>query len=276
MLKLLKHEFRKGLTALLVMLGITLALEGYFLYGVYINPEDAWHAAVALWLLVLMALGMSIFVFIRGITSYANELKSKSAYLIFMTPNSALKIVASKFLFTFVLGLLAAAVYGALGVLDITLLLNEFGGLEETITLVTETLTGLGLHLDQAVLAVVLGFLLVMLYVLSMCAMAYLAVTISHTLFRDKGWRWIVALGLYWALTQLLGVVYGLFASPFEELVFQTAPGTSNIAAHYNLQLTPTLGDLLPLLVPYGLVSLGMILASMFGCAWMLDKKVSL
>lgn len=276
MLKLLKHEFRKGLTALLVMLGITLALEGYFLYGVYINPEDAWHAAVALWLLVLMALGMSIFVFIRGITSYANELKSKSAYLIFMTPNSALKIVASKFLFTFVLGLLAAAVYGALGVLDITLLLAEFGELEETLTTIHAAMTELGLHLDQAVLAVVLAFLMVMLYVLSLCAMAYLAVTLSHTLFRDKSWRWLAALGFYWALTQLLGLVNGLFASPFEALVFQTAPGMNRVAAAYNIPLTPGISDLLPLLVPYSLVSLGMILASLFGCAWMLDKKVSL
>ena len=276
MFKLLKHEFRKGLTALLVMLGITVALEGYFLYGLYINPEDMWHAAVAAWLLVLMAMGMSMFVFIRGITSYSNELKSKSAYLIFMTPNSALKIVASKFLFTFVLGLLAAAAYGALGMLDITLLLNEFGELEETITMATEALAELGLHVDQFVLAVVLGFLMVMLYVLSLCAMAYLAVTLSHTLFRDKSWRWLAALGFYWALTQLLGLVNGLFASPFEELVFQTAPALNNVAAAYNIQLTPSFGDLLLLMVPYSLVSLGMILVSLFGCAWMLDKKVSL
>ena len=276
MFKLLKHEFRKGLTALLVMLGITVALEGYFLYGLYINPEDMWHAAVAAWLLVLMAMGMSMFVFIRGITSYSNELKSKSAYLIFMTPNSALKIVASKFLFTFVLGLLAAAAYGALGMLDITILLNEFGELEETITMATEALAELGLHVDQFVLAVVLGFLMVMLYVLSLCAMAYLAVTLSHTLFRDKSWRWLAALGFYWALTQLLGLVNGLFASPFEELVFQTAPALNNVAAAYNIQLTPSFGDLLLLMVPYSLVSLGMILVSLFGCAWMLDKKVSL
>lgn len=276
MLKLLKHEFRKSLTELLVMLGITLALEGYFLYGLYINPEDAWHAAVAVWLLVLMTFGMSMFVFIRGITSYSSELKSKSAYLIFMTPNSALKIVASKFLFTFVLGLLAAAVYGALGVLDITLLLSKFGELEETITAVAETLAELGLHVDQFVLAVVLGFLMVMLYVLALCAMAYLAITLSHTLFRDKGWRWIVALLLFWGLTQVMGAIYGLFDSPFEELVYQTAPELQPIIDAYGIQTTPTFNDVVLMLVPYGLVSLGMILASMFGCAWMLDKKVSL
>jgi hypothetical protein len=276
MCKLLKYEFRKSMTALLVMLGVTAALEGYFLYGVYVNPEDMWHAALAASLLLGMTVAMSVFVFVRGVTSYASELKSRSAYLIFMTPHSTLKIVASKFLFTFVLGLLAAAVYGALGLLDITLLLAEFGELEETLTAIHAAMTELGLHLDQAVLAVVLAFLMVMLYVLSLCAMAYLAVTLSHTLFRDKSWRWLAALGFYWALTQLLGLVNGLFASPFEALVFQTAPGMNRVAAAYNIPLTPGISDLLPLLVPYSLVSLGMILASLFGCAWMLDKKVSL
>ena len=276
MLKLLKYEFRKGLTGLLVMLGITAVLEGYFLYGLYINPEDMWHAGWAAWLLVLMTLGMSVFVFIRGVVSYSGELKSRSAYLIFMTPNSTLKVVASKFVFTFVLGVLVAVLYGALGIMDITLLLSEFGELEETITLAAEALEELGLHVDQFVMAVVLGFLLVMLYVLALCAMAYLAVTLSHTLCRDKGYRWVIALLFYWVLTQVMGVVYGLFASPFEKLVFQTMPELQGIIDAYGIQTTPTLGEVMLTLVPFGVASLGMIIVSMFGCAWMLDKKVSL
>ena len=62
MLKLLKYEFRKNLTGILVMLGITAALEGYFLYGVYIKPEDMWHAAIAGGLLFGMTFAVSVFV----------------------------------------------------------------------------------------------------------------------------------------------------------------------------------------------------------------------
>lgn len=276
MLKLLGYEFRKGLTGLLIMLGATAALEGYFLYGLYINAEDGWHAALAAMLLVFMTLAMTIFVMVRGVTSYSGEMKSRSAYLVFMTPHSTLKIVASKFVFTFVLGLMMAALYGALGLLDIGLLLGRFGELEETIELINEAMTQAGFHLNQYVFAVLLSLLLVMLYALSVCAAAYLAVTISHTLFRDKSWRWLAALVLFWLLMQLVGTLYGLFPSPLEALVYQTAPGLAKITAVYDVQLTPELADLLPALAPHALTSVGVILASIFGCAWMLDKKVSL
>lgn len=276
MLKLLKYEFRKNLTGILVMLGITAALEGYFLYGVYIKPEDMWHAAIAGGLLFGMTAAVSIFVFASGVISYSGELKNRSAYLIFMTPNSTRKIIASKFVYTFTLGLLATAVYVALAALDITLLLGKFSEVKETLTIIVETMVELGLHPDQFVLAGVLAFLLVMLYVLALCGMAYLAVTLSHTLCRDKGYRWLVALGLYWVLTQALGALYGLFTLPFTELVYQTPAELGPIVNAYDLQLTPTFWDVATLLVPFALTSLGMILVSLFGCAWMLDKKVSL
>ena len=276
MLKLLGYEFRKGLTGLLIMLGATAALEGYFLYGLYINAEDGWHAGLAAMLLVFMTLAMTIFVMVRGVTSYSGEMKSRSAYLVFMTPHSTLKIVASKFVFTFVLGLMMAALYGALGLLDIGLLLSRFGELAETIELINEAMTQAGFHLNQYVFAVLLSLLLVMLYALSVCAAAYLAVTISHTLFRDKNWRWLAALVLFWLLMQLVGTLYSLFPSPLDALVYQTAPGLARITAVYDVQLTPELADLLPALAPHALTSVGVILASIFGCAWMLDKKVSL
>ena len=274
--KLLKYEFRKGLTGLLIMLGVTAALEGYFLYGLYINAEDGWHAAIAAMLLVFMTMAMSVFVLIRGVTSYSGELKSRSAYLVFMTPHSTRKIVASKFLYTFVLGLLMAMIYGALGLMDIGLLLHEFGELEEVLTTINDAMAQLGFHLEQYIFAAILGLLMVMLYALSFCAAAYLAVTISHTLFRDKSWRWLAALGLFWLLMQGVSAVYGLFPSPFDALVYQTAPGLANMSAAYDIKLTPELRDLLPALAPHALTSVCVILASLFGCAWMLEKKVSL
>lgn len=274
--KLLKYEFRKGLTGLLIMLGVTAALEGYFLYGLYINAEDGWHAALAASLLVFMTMAMSVFVMIRGVTSYSGELKSRSAYLVFMTPHSTRKIVASKFLYTFVLGLLMAAIYGALGLMDIGLLLHEFGELEDVLSTINDAMAQLGFHLEQYVFAAILGLLMVMLYALSFCAAAYLAVTISHTLFRDKSWRWLAALGLFWLLMQGVSAVYGLFPSPFDALVYQTAPGLANVSAAYDIKLTSELRDLLPALAPHALTSVGVILASLFGCAWMLEKKVSL
>ncbi len=289
MLKLLKYEFRKGLTALLIMLGVTAALEGYFLYGLTrINVEavespfvvsttsDPTHALLAAMLLIWMALAMSIVVLVRGVTSYSGELKHRSSYLIFMTPNSTLKIVGSKFLFTFLLALLAMAVYGALGVLDVTLLLRRMGALEEFLREMNVALADMGIHLEQIVFAGVLAVAMMILSALSLCAVAYLAVTLSHTFFRDKSWRWLVAVLFYWLITQGISVLNGLFASPFEQLVIAEAPGVANISTAYGIDTTPDLSALLLLLVPNMLVSVGTVIASLFGCSWMLSKKVSL
>ena len=54
------------------------------------------------------------------------------------------------------------------------------------------------------------------------------------------------------------------------------AAGVNKIAAAYELDTTPDLSELLIFLVPQTLVSLATILGSLFGCAWMLEKKISL
>ena len=86
---------------------------------------ESLHAAIAASLLAMMTFAMSIFVMIRGVTSYSGELRSRSAYLIFMTPNSTRKIMASKFLFTLALSAFFALVYIGLGYLHIRLLLDD-------------------------------------------------------------------------------------------------------------------------------------------------------
>ena len=100
--------------------------------------------------------------------------------------------------------------------------------------------------------------------------MAYFAITLSHTLFRDKKWRTWVALlifvGVYWGLSYL----QGLLPNPVENLVFNTMYDP-------NAEITvTTFADMIPQMLPYALYDLAIVLLSLFGCGWMLDKKVSL
>ena len=100
MLKLVKYELRKNRTALLVLLAIAAALEAYFLISIAREASEDVYTAIAL--LTLLFACVSFAVFILGVSSYSGELKRKSSYLIFMTPNSALAVVISKLLFTLV------------------------------------------------------------------------------------------------------------------------------------------------------------------------------
>lgn len=277
MLKLLKYEFRKALVSILVLLGITAAMEGYFLYGVFSGEgEPSYHAAIAAMLLVFMTLAVYIFVMIRGVTSYSGELRSRSAYLIFMTPNSTRKIMASKFLFTLALSAFFALVYIGLGYLDIRLLLERLGEYAELIEIIDEAMKELGIHTDQIILAGVFTVIYAALSTLSFFAVAYLAVTLSHTFFRDKSWRWLMAIVFYIALNYLIGFINSLFPAAYSMLNYMDVPGMNNIIAAYNLETTPDFTTLLLYVVPQALVSLATILVSFFGCAYMLEKKISL
>lgn len=86
MWKLLKYEFRRARTSLLTVLGVIAVLEMYFLISLGVDHME--HVVIAAVLMMFASYGAAVYIFVRGVASYASELKAKSAYLIFMTPNS--------------------------------------------------------------------------------------------------------------------------------------------------------------------------------------------
>ncbi len=269
MLKLLKYEFRKSLTALLVLAAIVGAVQLYFLGAMALDSTD--HMAYAMILMAVCVYAAMIFVFVRGLTSYSAELKSRSAYLIFMTPNSGLKIMLSKYIYTFVNGLLIGAACLALSALDVTLFFAHHGDIERLLRLVNTLLSQSGLYLNQLGLFIAVTLITSLLSLLRFFALAYLAITLSHTLLRDKKARGLVAFLLFVALEYLLGLLQGVFPSPTEQLVLYAA-STGEITQ----QMVSDLNELVPLMLPHACISLVCLIASVFGCGWMLDRKVSL
>ena len=125
MLKLLKYEFRKALASFLTLIGITVGIEAYFLVSLFSDKEN--HVAISMAMLVFLTFATAIFVFIRGVASYSNELRSKSSYLLFSIPKSTAQILGSKYLYTFVNGLLLLVLYGAMAMIDMSLFEVHFG-----------------------------------------------------------------------------------------------------------------------------------------------------
>ncbi len=276
MCKLIKYEFRKALTAILVMLGVTAAAQGYFLVGLYLLEDWEMHSVIAAMMLMFASMAAYIFVLVRGVASYSGELKSRSSYLIFMTPHSTRKIMASKFLFTLILCAIFGGLYIVLGFLDVRLLLEKLGEYEDFLSELNEVLVELGIHTDQIAFGAVFTVVYMALSMLSFFAVAYLAITLSHTFFRDKKWRWIMALVFYLVINYAISFISSLFPMVYTALNVVDAAGVNKIAAAYELDTTPDLSELLIFLVPQTLVSLATILGSLFGCAWMLEKKISL
>ena len=118
--------------------------------------------------------------------------------------------------------------------------------------------------------------LYVLLSILSFASLTYVAVTLSNTLFRDRKWRGVVTLVIFFGLNWLLSKVSGMLPSALNELVVVENAGAAKISAYYGLQTTPTFNDILRAMLPSAGLSLAVVVASMLGCGWMLDKKVSL
>lgn len=188
MWKLLKYEFRRARTSLLTVLGVIAVLEMYFLISLGVDHME--HVVIAAVLMMFASYGAAVYIFVRGVASYASELKAKSAYLIFMTPNSGLKIMGSKYLYTFVNGILLGGVCGVLGALDLSLIMMHEDDWQSFLRMMDIFLrVNQGVQTGQIVLAVAFYLVLMLLSLLTFFAMAYFAITLSHTLFRDKKWR---------------------------------------------------------------------------------------
>lgn len=271
MLKLLKYEFRKAQSTFLALLGMTAALEAYFLISLKLRRTG--HVAASVSLLMLCAMAVAAFVFIRGITSYSGELKNRSSYLIFMMPNSALKIVASKFLYTFVNGLALAALYACLAAFDLGMVGVEYYDYKSLFSGIQSLLRSAGVYVDQMLYGALFIALYTFLSMLSTIAEAYFAITLSHTLFRDKKWRWMPSLALFLALAYGVSRLCGLFPSALDRLVVIDDGAYEH---HFEIASDAFRQVVLPSLLPTAGVSLAVIVASMFGCAALLERKVSL
>ena len=280
MLNLLKYEFRKALTAMLILLGGTLAAEAYFLYGLRVMEEKPEHLAISMLVLLLLSLVVYIFVLVRGVASYSGELKSRSSYLIFMTPNSTRKIMASKFLFTLILCIIFGGLFALIGFVDFRMLLEAAGEYEEFIEALNDMLMAMGVHTDQLIVGIVFTVILMGLSMLSFFAVAYLAITLSHTLFRDKKWRWVMALIFYFVISYALNTISTLFPMMYTSLQIYTGPAVMYTAEGEMVIPEPDYAELFrtmfTFLLPQAVISLLTIVGSLFGCAWMLEKKVSL
>lgn len=273
MVKLIYYEFRKALVALLSLIGVAALLQLSF--WIAIAKDDERMLAITVVCLSLCAFAVSIFVMVRGITTYSSELRSTSGYLTFLTPNSALKIVGSKFLYTFVNALLAFIVFIAVFALDFAQLMKYYGMYESLAAAIADLLSTFGVYVNDILAygVFIVGYLFLAL--LAVVAVAYFSYTISVTLFRDKNWKWAPAVLLFLLINWGVNRINNLFASPLERLNLIELNIYGNAAAPIPFEQSLR-AVVLPALAPTALVSVALIVISLFSCAYMLERKVNL
>lgn len=214
MLKLVKYEFLKSRFILLIAAIIFAMLEGWFILSYYFGNVETMAKPVAF--LILATIAAFFMVFIMGITAYGNELKSKQGYMVFMTPNSSLKIILSKLIFVFFLGAVVAGVIGTIAVLDIRILANEINQRFPFFQIIDVIKAALNVDLLGGLTLIGLKILAGIISFYAIVVMAYLAITFAATVLQNNKGRAILSFILFILLVVVLTNVEAVLRVTFE------------------------------------------------------------
>lgn len=217
MFKLIKYEFRKNVNTLFIMAGLLAGAQIYFMYAYYIaqNRYKAMSGASALMFCAVLSFFM---VFFSGVMTYSKELSSKTSYLVFMTPNTAIKIIGSKLLFTFFSGTAAALVLGGVGLVDFKMLMKMWDEELSIVEMIVEILHNFGFNMVEIaynIFSSILNFLIVFFMVMTM---AYFCITLTATVLQNKKIKGVISTVLFllvlWGVTKLGDLLPELYETP--------------------------------------------------------------
>lgn len=252
--KLLKYEFIKNRVSLIIFSALLIVSELLFAIGMTIENDDA--MGVGFLMLLLLTPVCTLGGLIIGAGTYTKELSNKVGFMVYMTPNSSYKIVASKFVFTAIIEIIFSGLLGLAAYIDFKLLLDKFGVDEDLISAIFEYLDAVGISVSAFLVQVFATFITVLLSLIMVVAIYYIAYTLTATFMQASKFRTFVA-----AVVFILGDYAVIKISTYlPEIEYSMSKDGMDLVT----------------LVPQFLYSLLIILISYFTCSYMLDKKVSL
>lgn len=253
MLKLIKYELRRN-SGILGILAIVIAfIEAFTLFGLF--TESSKLTSIGFVLLTIGGMVGFFMVFIMAIVSYSKELGSKESYMTFMTPVSTYKIIGSKLLTTGVVALLTTIAAIILIVVDFNLFIAKFSDIAEMKESFEQMFSIMGYNLGELIFSVFVQFVVFWLSIFTTICLAYLAITLSATVFANKRGRGFISFLIFVAIN--IAISYLGTKIPMVEI------GSGNMK------------EILAPLLSY-LANVVIMIASFLGTGLLLDKKVSL
>lgn len=253
MFKLMKYELRKNAIIILIMYILIALSEGYNLCSLFAKSER--NTIISFFVLYMIAIVSILFIFITAIVSYSKELGSKYSYMTFMTPTSTYKIIGSKLLATALVAVATTIVAVLFFILDYNILISQFTEVKEFQDFIISGLSFYGVDVNDAAIGILVYILLMWISIFTSICIAYLAITLSKTLFANKRYRGFISVVLFFAIYILINIISAYLPT------VDIGTGT------FNLLLKPLLSYLLDIFT---------IIIAFLGSGLLLDKKVSL
>ena len=227
MFDLFRYEFRKTRIAKLIILSAAFLLELLYLVNLYKVSENG--LSLAILLLVLLAFCGAILMGIHSIVTLHRDMNTRQSHMLFMTPHSAYAILGAKILECFISILLACAVFFALGMLDITLLLNRFGKLDQLLTFLKNVIGSVGYELRTDLPFFISVFFSLFAGWIAVVVAADLSDIVSSALLNGKKFNGFVTVLIFIALTVIMEQISRLLPASFDPMTLNYVSGIADL-----------------------------------------------
>lgn len=254
MFRLTKYEIRKNITGLVILFGVIMGLEIYFLISALTENRD--HTAISTSLLIISTIVAYFCVFIFGVATYSKELNSKTSYMTFMTPISSFSVIGSKLLSTFIAGVFFAILLVILAFADMALFENVFPESKLFSEFLDVLFDMAGYSAVEFWLSVLVSVIEILVSFFSVVAMAYLAITLSSTAFQNKKYKGVVSVGIFVAIVFIVIKLGECLPEVYDRVTDMTEAMIATV----------------PSLIYFTVITV----MALFASARLLDKKVSL
>ena len=273
MFKTMKYELMKNRVPIFVMLGILAVLECLFLYENYFDFENV---GISIVLLILIGGAVSFWILINGLVMFSRDFNNKSGYLVYMTPQPAVKIIAAKILTAFFTGVAFMVGYFLLGVLDVQLLISsgrhiaEEAG-ENTAMVFDSNMASLASFLDvllseKSFLTFGKAGFVMIVEVFFILTVAYLAISLGNTLLRGHKLQGLISFVLFIVLCAVFNYFGNMVLPDYDFSVMLGEDGV--VVNSINLFSAAGIANLV--------YSIGLGVLAMFGSAYLIENKIDL
>lgn len=249
MLQLIKYEIRRQLFSKVLFFLLLVIMEMLFLFGIYAHNEDIFRSTNRI--LTLIAFFGMCYIALEPATVYSNDLGRKQGYLLFMTPNSSMRIIGAKIItgagqimlfFCIIIGMikvndqLLSSFYGY-GISQLDCIFNIYGDA--------------GFSLKE--------FMVTALFVLFMCVdfltLAFLSISLSCSYLAKGKMNTLISIVIFITLLLIETVVIGI-------TVIQPYNNAASVSVNFILI------SMLLFVIPAAI--------NLFGTVRLLDRKVSI
>jgi hypothetical protein len=250
MLKLMKYEFRKQAFTKLVILSLIGLLELVFFFGVVTSRENVIGTTVGLFF--MFAFGALFYLAFESIFTFSNDLKQKSSYMLFLTPNSTYSIVGAKVLAAAIQIVLAGIAFFAVFAINGGVLIAKYDMLAEVKRMILELLNQFfQLEISFSDVASVTAVMITSW--ISTITIAFFSITLSTTFLADKKFKGVISFAIFIGLNILISKIVDLVLGDINNY-------TNDFTLYFALS---------------SLFMVCFTIITYVGTAWMLDKKVS-